>query len=171
MEIERKFRIYRNQIPFDISGFPSKEIRQGYILHSPALRIRKENEDYILTYKGRGSLSREEINITLPEAAGEKLFTKCDGHLIDKTRYLIPANAKDATSGRDLVIEPSEAPADVQARQEYPQYVQGNLLLPEASSGIRPFSSCTLRFRLPHRKAHAAPQAFLKGSYRSGPAR
>jgi CYTH domain-containing protein len=105
MEIERKFRIYRNQIPFDISEFPSKEIRQGYILHSPALRIRKENEDYILTYKGRGSLSREEINITLPEAAGEKLFTKCDGHLIDKTRYLIPANAKDATSGRDLVIE------------------------------------------------------------------
>ena len=105
MEIERKFRIYRNQIPFDISRFPSKEIRQGYILHSPALRIRKENEDYILTYKDRGGLSREEINITLPEAAGEKLSTKCDGQLIDKTRYLIPANAKDATSGRDLVIE------------------------------------------------------------------
>lgn len=105
MEIERKFLICRDRIPFDISVFPSKELKQGYILHSPALRIRKSNEEYILTYKDRGGLSREEINITLPEEAGEKLFTKCDGHIIDKTRYLIPAEAKDAATGRDLVIE------------------------------------------------------------------
>lgn len=105
MEIERKFLIDQDRIPFDISAFPYKEIKQGYILHSPALRIRKENEDYILTYKDKGGLSREEINITIPSDAGEKLFTKCDGHIIDKTRYLIPADTKDLTSGRDLVIE------------------------------------------------------------------
>lgn len=105
MEIERKFLIDSSQIPSDLTSFPSKEIKQGYILHSPALRIRKENEEYILTYKDKGGLSREEINITLPEAAGEKLFTKCDGHIIDKTRYLIPADAKDTSSGRDLLIE------------------------------------------------------------------
>lgn len=105
MEIERKFRIYKNQIPFDYTAFPCKEIRQGYILHSPALRIRKENDDYILTYKDKGGLSRQEINITLPEDAGEKLFSKCDGHIIDKTRYIIPAGVVDPSSGRDLIIE------------------------------------------------------------------
>lgn len=105
MEIERKFRIYKNQIPFDYTAFPSKEIRQGYILHSPALRIRKENDDYILTFKDKGGLSREEININLPSDAGEKLFTKCDGHIIDKTRYIIPAGVTDSASGRDLIIE------------------------------------------------------------------
>lgn len=105
MEIERKFMIDKDRIPFDITAFPSLVMKQGYILHSPALRIRKENEKYVLTYKDSGGLSREEINVTLPESAGLKLFGKCDGHIIEKTRYLIPSGNRDDSTGRDLTIE------------------------------------------------------------------
>lgn len=110
MEIERKFLIDKADLPDDYASYPSHELKQGYILHSPALRIRKTSQDggestYTLTYKDKGGLARQEINIDLPAEAGEKLFTKCEGHVIDKTRYLIPAGVSDPTSGRALTIE------------------------------------------------------------------
>lgn len=153
MEIERKFRIYRNQIPFDITQYPSEEIKQGYILHSPALRIRRQNDDYILTYKDKGGLSREEINITLPDNAGEKLFTKCDGHIIEKTRYLIPAGVSDLTSGRDLTIEldvfHGEFDSLCYAEVEFDSEDSANAYIPPAwfgrdLTGIRGFSNSDL---------------------------
>lgn len=153
MEIERKFRIYRNQIPFDLNTFPRKEIKQGYILHSPALRIRKENDEFILTYKDKGGLSREEINVTLPAPAGEKLFTKCDGHIIDKTRYLIPAEVKDPVSGRALVIEldvfHGEFDSLCYAEVEFDSEDSANSYVPPAwfgkdLTGIRGFSNSDL---------------------------
>lgn len=111
MEIERKFLIRPENLPDHLESFPAKELKQGYILHSPALRIRKESElpagktAYIMTYKGSGGLSRQEINIPLPEEAGEKLFSKCEGHLIEKTRYLIQSDASDHSTGRPLIVE------------------------------------------------------------------
>ena len=111
MEIEHKYLIERDSLPAGFDTFPSKALKQGYLIHQPALRIRKETllpdgeSEYILTYKDKGGLARQEINITLPAEAGEKLFGKCDGYIIEKTRYLIPAGAKDTVSGRDLTIE------------------------------------------------------------------
>lgn len=111
MEIERKFLIDKNRLPEDYKSYPAKELRQGYVLHKPALRIRREKNlpdgdtKYIMTYKDKGGLARQEINVELPHDAGEKLFSKCDGHIIEKTRYLIPAEAKDSSSGRELTIE------------------------------------------------------------------
>ena len=111
MEIEHKYLIEKSKLPAGYDTYPAKSVKQGYLLHKPALRIRKEillpdgEPKYTLTYKDSGELAREEINIPLPADAGEKLFTKCDGHIIEKTRYLIPAGVKDTTSGRDLTIE------------------------------------------------------------------
>lgn len=90
MEIERKFLIDKNKLPQDYKSYPAKELRQGYVLHRPALRIRREKNlpdgdtKYIMTYKDKGGLARQEINVELPHDAGEKLFSKCDGHIYRK---------------------------------------------------------------------------------------
>lgn len=88
MEIERKFTI--KELPENLSQYPCLHIEQGYLNTDPVLRIRKQNDDYILTYKGKGMLAREEYNLPLNEAAYANLKTKCDGNIISKKRYLIP---------------------------------------------------------------------------------
>ena len=88
MEIERKFTI--KQLPSNLSGYPYHHIEQGYLNTTPVVRVRKENEEYYLTYKGKGLLSREEYNLPLTEEAYLHLRTKTDGRLISKRRYLIP---------------------------------------------------------------------------------
>lgn len=102
MEIERKFLV--KEIPFDLSGYASKEIEQGYLCTSPVLRIRRKSDAYIFTYKSEGLMSREEIELPLTREAYEHLAKKCDGCLIHKTRYIIPDNQKSSL-GKELVIE------------------------------------------------------------------
>jgi CYTH domain-containing protein len=87
MEIERKFLI--KELP-DLSKYKYVDIEQGYLSTSPVVRIRKKNDDYILTYKGSGLLAHEEIEAALTKEAYEHLAGKIDGFLIIKRRYLIP---------------------------------------------------------------------------------
>lgn len=87
-EIERKFKIQR--LPGDLTQYASHRIVQAYLSAKPVIRIRKQDDDYILTYKGSGMLSREEYNLPLTKEAFEHLLPKCDGNVISKTRYLIP---------------------------------------------------------------------------------
>ena len=87
MEIERKFLV--DSLP-PLDGIAFKEITQGYLCTRPVVRVRKEGDEYILTYKGKGHLAREEYNLPLTKDSFEHLVEKCDGHLINKTRYYIP---------------------------------------------------------------------------------
>jgi len=90
MEIERKFLIHN--IPFNLSDYSFHIIEQGYLNVDPVVRIRRQDNDYYLTYKSKGLLEREEYNLPLNQKAYEHMLTKIDGHLISKTRYLIPLN-------------------------------------------------------------------------------
>ncbi|MEG1947354.1 MAG: CYTH domain-containing protein, partial [Lachnospiraceae bacterium] len=65
-------------------------IEQGYLCTEPVVRIRRQNEDYFLTYKSKGLMVREEYNLPLTKESYEHLLPKIDGILIKKTRYLIP---------------------------------------------------------------------------------
>ena len=56
----------------------------------PVVRIRREDDDYYLTYKSRGLLSREEYNLPLNREAYEHLRKKADGIILTKRRYLLP---------------------------------------------------------------------------------
>mgnify|MGYP002623800127 FL=1 len=87
MEIERKFLI--KELP-DLSQYKYVDIEQGYLSTDPVVRIRKKDDHYILTYKGRGLMAREEIEAELTAEAYEHLLKKIDGHPITKRRYLIP---------------------------------------------------------------------------------
>ena len=90
MEIERKFLI--NELPKDLTTYPCRHIEQGYLATNPVVRIRKDNDKYELTYKGKGQMIREEHNLPLTQEAYEHLRDKIDGRLIAKKRYMIPYN-------------------------------------------------------------------------------
>lgn len=97
MEIERKYLIKKEALPKNYQEYPSNELEQAYIITEPVLRIRKKDDDYILTYKGPGFMTRQEEEFPLTKEAYEKLLTKAEGITICKTRYKIPDN--------DLTIE------------------------------------------------------------------
>lgn len=90
MEIERKFLIDKDTLPETLESYPHSELEQAYIITEPVLRIRKKDEDYILTYKGPGFLKREEEEFPLTREAYDKLLSKTEGNIITKTRYRIP---------------------------------------------------------------------------------
>lgn len=87
MEIERKFTI--KELP-DLSKYSFHIMEQGYLNTDPVVRVRKEDDTYYLTYKGKGLLAREEYNLPLTEDAYYHLVEKADGIIIRKKRYLIP---------------------------------------------------------------------------------
>lgn len=92
MEIERKYLV--KILPDHLEQYPCRQIEQGYLNTNPVVRIRRSNDSYILTYKGKGLMVREEYNLPLNEESFTHLKEKIDGLLIQKRRYLIPLAEK-----------------------------------------------------------------------------
>ena len=97
MEIEKKYEI--TKLPDNLEQYDKKEIEQGYLCVKPVVRIRKSNDDYILTYKApyenhekkeKVAIVNNEIEMPLTKEAYTHLREKVDNNLISKTRYLIP---------------------------------------------------------------------------------
>ena len=88
MEIERKFLI--RSLPENLNAMPSVLIEQAYICTSPVVRVRRQDDRFILTCKGDGMFSREECNLPMSAAAYFRMLTKAEGSVITKRRYLIP---------------------------------------------------------------------------------
>lgn len=88
MEIERKFLI--NSLPSNIKEYNYHIIEQGYLCTEPVVRIRRQDEDFFLTYKSAGLMVREEYNLPLTLESYNHLLEKVDGNIISKKRYLIP---------------------------------------------------------------------------------
>ena len=51
MEIERKFLI--SSLP-PLDSCPFHVLEQGYLSTDPVIRVRREDDEYYLTYKGKG---------------------------------------------------------------------------------------------------------------------
>ncbi len=97
MEIEKKFLL--RELPANLEQYEYKIIEQGYLCVNPVVRIRRANDDYILTYKSKlrpGEAERDtvrvnqEVEVPLNRSGYEHLREKVDGRLIEKKRYLIP---------------------------------------------------------------------------------
>ena len=121
VEIEKKFTV--REIPFDLDKYSFHEIEQGYLNVQPAIRVRREDDAYYMTYKGapkgqmlnstcgsaEGVSDREtdaegeknigqtEYNLPLDEESYLHLCAKADGNIIRKRRYLIPLNEDSFT--------------------------------------------------------------------------
>lgn len=93
MEIEQKYLV--RHLPENLGDFEQIKMIQGYLSKIPVIRIRKSNENYILTYKSKGNqelgvVVNEEVELPLTKEAFDHLKYKTDDHLVYKTRYKIP---------------------------------------------------------------------------------
>ena len=90
METEKK---YLARIPARIlDGARSKELTQGYISTDPVIRIRRAADEFYLTVKGGGAVTREEFEMRINEEQYASLFEKIATNVVEKTRYYIPLN-------------------------------------------------------------------------------
>ena len=127
MEIERKFLV--KEIPANLQQYAHHTIEQGYLCTNPVVRIRKQDDTFILTYKGSGMMSREEYNLPLNRDAYFHLKTKVDGNLIAKKRYVIPI--QDRLKIELDIFEAPFAPL-VLAEVEFPDEETANSFQPPA---------------------------------------
>ncbi|HEX6939171.1 MAG TPA: CYTH domain-containing protein [Longimicrobiales bacterium] len=90
IEIERRF-LCRVEDPAALAGASRRStIRQGYLTEGePAVRIRRRDEEYVLTIKaGRGSVRRE-VEVPVDADAGAALLAMAGDRRVDKTRYVL----------------------------------------------------------------------------------
>jgi CYTH domain-containing protein len=99
IEIERKFTL--NVVPDDLDSYKCHHIEQASLCTGPVVRIRREDDEYYLTYKGSGMLARTEYNMPLDEESYAHLREKADGNIITKKRYLVPIDSVDTSNRRD----------------------------------------------------------------------
>lgn len=139
MEIERKFTI--KKLPGHLSEYVFHLIEQAYLNTDPVVRIRKEDDQYYLTYKGKGLMAREEYNLPLNEQSYYHMREKADGNVISKKRYLIPienpkfaADYKKSIDQISLTIELDifDAPFEnlIIAEVEFPNQEMAEAFLP-----------------------------------------
>ena len=102
MEIERKFLI--TKMPSNIDEYDYHIITQGYLCQKPVVRVRREDDNYYMTYKGEGLMVREEYNLPLTKEAFDTLVAKSEGNIISKKRVIIPY--KNHTIELDIFDEP-----------------------------------------------------------------
>ena len=96
MEIERKYLIH--DLPDLKEAYDIWDIEQAYIAEKPTLRIRKKNDEYILTCKMKPenkdvasatkAVVNEEIETPIPKEIYKHLMLKKIGHKVKKDRYL-----------------------------------------------------------------------------------
>lgn len=88
MEIERKYLIHK--LPDHLEAYPHRTLEQAYLCTEPVVRVRRDADDYILTYKSKGLMMREEHNPSSYRGSLLPSARKGDGRIITKERYCIP---------------------------------------------------------------------------------
>lgn len=93
MEIERKFLVLKEKLPPLGEG---EKILQAYLGLDPVVRVRVTGQKGILTVKGKGLLSRQEIETGIErEKALALLKLRVAGsRVIEKTRHIITHGGK-----------------------------------------------------------------------------
>ncbi len=140
MEIERKFLI--DTLP-DLSGAKDVwNIEQAYLADKPTLRIRKKNDEYILTYKNRQSTDQtgeettaavnEETEIPIPRGIYEHLMLKKIGHVVKKSRYIFEL---DEDHKIELDVFKGRLKGLVMAEVEFKDVKDANAFVPPAWFG------------------------------------
>lgn len=122
MEIERRWLV--DGWP---EGAPAEvwHMEQGYFAVRPAVRIRREARvggpvQYVLCFKGRGCLAREEIELPVPEEDYTRLITLLSGPMIQKEqrRYPLPGGLTLEVSSVDPALDSGFFYAEVEFPDE-----------------------------------------------------
>ncbi len=95
VEIERKYLV--KALPKVDGG---ERIVQGYLSFEPTVRVRLKNSSGRLTIKFRAEgLKRYEYEYEIPAADAKELLNRCQGTLIEKTRYRLGRIELDVFEG------------------------------------------------------------------------
>lgn len=97
VEIERKYLIDKDWASkfYEMAAngiLEYHDIEQVYLTVDPVIRVRKSDDEYYMTYKGKGKMIKEEYNLPLTEESYNILSLKGEGNIITKRRVLIPLN-------------------------------------------------------------------------------
>jgi CYTH domain-containing protein len=140
MEIERKY--LTEKLPNLSEAFDVWKIEQAYLADKPTLRIRKKNDEYILTYKDHrktdstgletAAVVNEEIEIPVPQSIYEHLLKKKIGHTVKKTRYLFRLDEKHKI---ELDVFEGRLKGLVMAEVEFTDVADANAFIPPAWFG------------------------------------
>lgn len=131
MEIERKYLI--STPPDGFRAYPSHQIEQAYLCTDPVIRIRRQDNQYWLTYKSIGLLAREEYNFPISKTSYRHLLEKADGILLKKRRYLIPMADTGLTIELDIFSDDYEGL--MLAEVEFPDEESARNFIPPAWFG------------------------------------
>jgi adenylate cyclase len=97
LEVERKFLVV--ELPADIAQHPAHELRQGYLVTTPAgleVRVRATDGVPVLTIKGAGSLTRVEVEVPISAEQFTALWPLTDGRRVEKRRTRYPLGGRTA---------------------------------------------------------------------------
>jgi len=87
-EIERKFLVTGDyKLPL---GVEKKTIDQVDISLDPVVRLRKDGWKYELTIKGKGHISKTEVEKELTKKEFDALWVLTEGKRLEKNRFLVP---------------------------------------------------------------------------------
>ena len=85
------FAIVRNfildEIP-DLTGYTVIDMEQTYLMIQPEIRVRKENNKYVMTVKSNDILIREEYETVISKSMYESLKENAVTNILYKTRYM-----------------------------------------------------------------------------------
>lgn len=136
MEIERKWKIAG--FPTTLQPVTEAAVRQGYIATRPVVRIREAvqagNTQYILCFKGEGTLVREEIETPLDEATFRKLERFIGKPLVTKEfkTYRLPGGELLEVS----LVDKGLATQFYYAEVEFPTVEAARAFVPPAGLGL-----------------------------------
>lgn len=90
-EIERKWLV--DDLPDDLSEYPSRQIDQGYLAIDPdgtEVRVRRADGDAVMTIKQGAGRTRAEEEFAIPTDRFERLWPLTANRRVQKRRYRIP---------------------------------------------------------------------------------
>ena len=92
VEIEKKWLIRQEDIPYNLSNAEIFEIEQTYINFSPEIRVRRINGGQEYTFAVKTNMTsdgmiRDELEESITEEEYNNLVKKKEGNTIHKTRY------------------------------------------------------------------------------------
>jgi len=92
VEIEKKWLINKEQIPYNLSNSEVIKIEQTYICFSPEIRVRKINDGEEYTFAVKTNMTsdgmvRDEMENSITEEEYNNMIKKREGNTVYKTRY------------------------------------------------------------------------------------
>lgn len=94
LEIEKKWLVNVDDIPYDLSKANIEKIEQTYICFSPEIRVRRLNDGQRYTFTVKtgitaDGMTRNELEEEITKEEYESMVIKQEGNTVNKTRYQI----------------------------------------------------------------------------------